>query len=416
MALEDIFSKENILGYSSTCLEMAMHVPENLSNKKVDTLVIPSRGAVPIFLGMVHGLEKLYDFGGVHSNFYDNLGVQEMLASLLPEESGLDSGLENKNKRVLLVPFTADLNIPKYDNTQNNDEYTQQTREYWANVTKSFFKSPSDRVKNPYFSSFMTLLEQVEERDELVSSYKSFPKINQNFAMMDTVISGRASNHILGAFDNISEEEGSSKFLPQSYLVIDEDGHKLQKKFNSYLRKKELVGQVKRFLVPRIVSEDEGASLLGVSAFIYPSIMRASKSLEWDGKEFFIGAGTWHLGKQVDMPSRSYSDSFKQFMNMVYSGIDFVFERDFGKEFGKEKDVFENKREGFVDYAHKNNIIKACDIDYRDLASHMSSFPQNPFETSSHVVHLPLSTKQTDEYIKKVMQKNPQISYRKNKS
>ena len=88
-SLEEIFSTENILAYSGVCLDLAVEIPEtrSLPGKDFDTLVIPSRGAVPFFLGMAYGLNKLSEnFGGVYQDFYQNLGVQETMTSLFHED------------------------------------------------------------------------------------------------------------------------------------------------------------------------------------------------------------------------------------------------------------------------------------------------------------------------------------------
>ena len=87
MGIEDIFSQENMLSYSKTCLDLAIALPEELHLREADTLVLPSRGAVPIFLGFLHGLKKLTVFERTHRDFYENMGVQGMIAPLLQDRS-----------------------------------------------------------------------------------------------------------------------------------------------------------------------------------------------------------------------------------------------------------------------------------------------------------------------------------------
>ncbi|MEM4270862.1 MAG: hypothetical protein QXO70_02075, partial [Candidatus Pacearchaeota archaeon] len=204
--LERIFSEENMLAYSNACLELALDMPELRETKGFDTLVIPSRGAVPLFLGMVYALEKLRDCSEVHKEFYENLGVQPMLTPLLPECSKIANSVVGKDFRVLIIPFTADLNIEKFDSETSNDEYTRKTREYWANVSAAFFKSQNNRNQDPYFRSFVdVILRDIECRDYLAKIYEVFPQI-KSFAILDTVVSGRASNDILKAFDSIAEK------------------------------------------------------------------------------------------------------------------------------------------------------------------------------------------------------------------
>ena len=315
MTLENIFSEKNLLEYSNACLELAVVVPETRKNEGFDTLVIPSRGAVPFFLGMCYSLNKIKSFGGDHELFYNDLGVQNIIASLLPEQSCISEDIENSKVKVIVVPFTADLNISKFEDTEGNEEYTFETRKYWANVTSSFFKEQRERKKDPYFISFTNIiLRDIEGREEVAKRYEDFPQIKK-FSIIDTVISGRASNQILQSFDSLSQKEGNENLKPSSFLIIDEEGTKLKPHFKSYLLRKKLEGKVVMQYVPRIVSEDEGASFLGVSAIVYPSLMKSSKNFEINGEEFFMGAGSWHLGSDL---GKNYSDNFKKFMEIIY--------------------------------------------------------------------------------------------------
>ena len=120
MTLEEIFNEETMLAYSNACLDLAIDIPEKRKKHGFDTLVIPSRGAVPFFLGMVHALENLKNYGDEYEDFHRNLGVQPMLTPLLPENSTISNSVRGKKYRVLLVPFTADLNIPKFDSKENS--------------------------------------------------------------------------------------------------------------------------------------------------------------------------------------------------------------------------------------------------------------------------------------------------------
>ena len=97
MGLQDIFSEENILKYSEACLELGLSIPRVWKRRNLDTLVIPSRGAVPFFLGTCYGLNKLITFGGEHEEFYKNMGVQDIIASLAKEELKISQDVKNKN-------------------------------------------------------------------------------------------------------------------------------------------------------------------------------------------------------------------------------------------------------------------------------------------------------------------------------
>jgi len=247
--LENIFSEENLMRYSKACLDLALDIPTVFQEKQMDTLVIPSRGAVPFFLGMKYALGNLVEehISDEHVDFYDNLGVQKSLVPLLPKNSRKNRGdLEGKRVRVLLVPFTADLNLTKFDAEENTDEYVEKTRKYWAQVTAAMFKPLEERLEDPYFRSFTdVVLRQIEGREKAARAYEKFPQIKR-FGIMDTVISGRASNHILKAFQALAQKERNSNLNPYAFLIVDEDQRKLRRDFGEYLRRRKREERFKR--------------------------------------------------------------------------------------------------------------------------------------------------------------------------
>lgn len=391
--LEEIFSEANLLSCADACLKLGMDIPHECSNSGIDTLVIPSRGAVPFFLGMLHALPKLGDISPEHGDFYDGLGVQQMIAPLLPKDSAsLVDDLDHKSTRVLLVPFTADVNMARYNPRLNNDDFTPRIRDYWARVTASFRYSSGlidlsrrRRTADPYFKSFIgTVLRDIENRDEIAEEYEKFPSMG-SFAMIDTVISGRASNDILKAFDNLAHERDDPSLKPSAFLVIDEDGKKMRPDKREYLRRKQLEGQVKTYPVSHIVSEDRGASLLGVASVVYPSVMEASEALTYEGKPFFVGAGSWRLVS--DIPEVSFaSDTFRHFMETLYRAIDFQFSTDYeGSEGTREKTALDEYRASFIEKARAREVLSNRPI---DPASFKITRPvSNYFETHSGVGH-----------------------------
>jgi len=401
-ALENIFSEENMLSYGGACLKLAEEVPHVQKRKGLDTLVIPSRGAVPFFLGMVHSLKDLSMYSEDHQNFVDNLGVQSMLAPLLPEDSVVARTARNKKIRVLLAPFTADLNVEKFDPTQDNTQYTSMTREYWANVTAAMFKGAHERAKDPYFRSFTdVILKHVERRDEIADKYVRFPTV-ERFAMIDTVISGRASNEILKVFERLAKERGNPNLNPYSFLIIDENGRKLVPDFKRYLEDKYNWGNAQLMRIPRIVSEDEGASLLGVSAVMYPSIMKSSRALRVgdDNRVFFVGAGSWRLGDDLHKADRKDKADFERFMDLVYSAIDANFAKEYsGIADSDELARFRAERQSFLEYAEKHRVFMGHRADATPLKLNQSLIYHSVYETSSHVVHVPFEPKSNTEVL-----------------
>ncbi len=398
--LEAAFSESKMLSYAGACNQMAMELPEIKSREKFDTLIIPSRGAVPFFLGGVHALRHLGGISSEHKSFYDGLEIYQTLESLLPP-SYARFGDEPKDKtNVLLVPFTADLNVERYDSTQSNDEYTEKTRQYWARFTAALFKEGNARLNDSHFRSFVDIvLREIERRETLAKFYEAFPRINC-FAMIDTVISGRASNDILKAFDGLARETGN-KNQPYAFLVVDENGRRLRPSFEAYLRQKERLGKVKICNVESIVSEDKGAALLGVCAAMYPSIMKASKSFEWKAGDFFMGAGSWHLSGSLSSV-RQYSQTFERFMEVVYRGIDYLYARDFeGNSANAEayRKEFESRRTSLINFLYEEGILAHSDADVSVLHLNPNYVPKAPYETRAHVVHIPFSSVCSDNLV-----------------
>jgi hypothetical protein len=404
-SLEQIFSEDNLLRYSNVCFDLAVDLPEERGKwggRKFDTLVIPSRGAVPFFLGMVYSLGKVSSsFGGIYQEFYKNLGVQRMVSSLLPDDVNLDD-VNGEGVNVLLIPFTADLNVSHFNPRLDNSEFTKLTREYWSRVTRAFFEDPKSRKKDPYFASFVDLLlREVEGRDNLAEVYESFPTVG-SFAMIDTVISGRASNDILGSLERLATEGGNPLLEPVSFLVIDENGQKLRRNFERYLNGKKHEGLSKQYRIPRIVSEDEGASLLGVAAAIYPSIMDVSREFTVNGRPFFIGAGTWHNSADLD---GNYFENFKLFMETIYRGIDYVYARDFSDDDGlDELEVFYDSRRTFLDRAEEVGILNKTHESISSLNSNKNYSYGFCYETSSHVLHAPFTSESEERLRSKICQ------------
>lgn len=389
-----------MLGYSNACLELAVKIPEAGKLHGINTLVIPSRGAIPFFLGMTYSLNKLKEFGGVQEDFYTNLHVQKIIRLLMNKNIQEDLEMKDGGIGVLVVPFTADLNVTKFDKDLDNGEYTLKTRKYWANVTRAFFKNKKERRRDPYFKTFVeVILRNIEGREDMAKSYENFQKID-SFSLMDTVISGRASNHILQAFDKISKEENNDLMRPYSFLILDENGNKLRTDFKSYLMRKKVEGELEMYPIPRIVSEDEGASLLGVAAIIYPSVMRASKRCEINGKEFFVGAGSWYGASELN---KDYTKNFRKFMRLVYKGVDLIYSKDYlGRKGIKEKERFNQTREDYLSYCKEKEVLSKYDQNISLLKLSDKHLPEKVYETSSHVVHIPFDKESNERILSEI--------------
>ena len=181
-------------------------------------------------------------------------------------------------------------------------------------------------------------------------------------------------------------------------MIVDENGRKLKPQFTPYLQLKRLREEIETQQIPRIVSEDEGASLLGVASVVYPSVMDISRHFKLNGKPFFVGAGSWHPGYDV---SEIHKESFRKFMGMIYAGIEFSFSKNYaGSGNVSNKNKFLEARDSFLDY--RSGRIKAFylgkEADLRMFELRRDKYtPENVYETKSHVVHIPFDEKSTQK-------------------
>ncbi len=413
MSLDEVFSEQNMFAYSQACVNLAIDLAETRYKKGYfNTLVIPSRGSLPFFLGTLYAMDKLRGISSEAARFSENVAVQPILTPLLPETIYPNTNLHDAETRVLLIPFTADLNVKKFDPTLNNDEFVKKTRQYWAGVTASLFKDSRGRSYDPFFRSFTDIiLRRIEDRGRIAEMYEAFPRID-SFSIIDTVISGRACNEILKAFSSLAmysyiEKSGLSESLvPHAFLIIDENGRKLDNnvKYSQYLRERQTISNLYTFLypIPKIVSEDTNSSLLGVSAKVYPSIMRESQRRVLDRRDmpFFLGAGSWFIDPEG--PNRKH---FGVFMGLVYAGIDAALADFFYR--GEALDIanrerFRQRRLSFIKYAKDQQINRCLDFNLHKDNGKTNSGEIRPYQTHSSVLHVPLDENQTREIINEV--------------
>lgn len=396
-SLELIFSEENLLDYGRACLDVAI----NLSGRNLDTLLIPSRGAFPIFLGAISAIKFLKDDWEDFKDLYNRLNpiipINGWLGQYLKENP------ENKEYpfNILFTPFTADLNI--LDKRIDNTKMTELVRDYWSKVTSSFFLSKEERKENPYFKSFSNIiLKFIEKREDLALKYENFPKA-KDMALIDTVISGRASSTILDCMNNLG-------IRPHSILVVDDNGKKLKNPFKQKLERRMYEDSVKLINTNRIVSEDEGAALEGVVALVYPTLMVDSLRLRYKNDNFFFGAGSWHY---PPLYNSIYSNNFKLFIKAIESA---VFVNVSGKYCQKEKEknpeeCFIESRIKLLENMEKYNFLNKKDCCVEPFNLNLGLRVIDPYETGSHVLHIPFDGDSNEKIIQELISTIPDIKY-----
>lgn len=392
MALEDEFSKENIESYAEACINLAMDMP----NHKFDTLLIPSRGAVPVFLGTLYALKYLGECDEPCKAFADRLTAPYIIRkAVIPGKERQDA--KGEKIGVIPFPFTADLNLSRYKPTASNDTFKAFTRQYHSKVLRSFLKEPEERVEDPYFKIFTKLLSDIENRGDLAKSYALYPKI-KNLAMIDTAISGQAIYTILEALG----EEGIS---PEAFVILDENGEKLKSPYkerigyNIFDKDSKFVYErrgsknvkiplnidrrkINFYPMKRIVTEDQGCALQGVAAAVYPSIIVEGLSRLAE-KVFPLGAGTWYPLTS----EKKHRQIFYKFINTLKLGI----KKNFCNSQEKQplEDMFELKRKGLINLLQETNLE---DIDKDNLKHYYPNYNldtiQDVYESGAKVMHI----------------------------
>lgn len=380
MGCDQIFSSDNLLEYCKACVDIAINMPE----REFDGILIPSRGAFPFFIGVAEALSKLGKHYEDFAEFNRSLNIPRVVGNYLVGD-GFSSGKGSKN--VLLVPFTADLNLERLVRDVDESSFIDFTRKYWSRVTSNFLLQPEERKKDPNFVFFTDfILRKIENREADARAYEQFPQVRK-LNMIDTVISGRASSTIIGCLEELAVSEGLPGLFNHADLIIDEVGRKLKSPFKEFLRNRLYTNspKVSFYNVPRIVSEDEGAALEGVAAVVYPTIMKKSLRLRKGGDMMFIGAGSWRTLAGLG----DYEGFFKKFVNLVYRGVEYELTKQGYIESSASDNTLNEKfewgRRKFIDEVKRTKMLAQRD----DFTGLNISLPTDKiYETGSHVVHV----------------------------
>lgn len=374
-SLENEFSRENIDAYARVCLDIGVQLvgmtrsyfEKPVSAGKTKAILLPSRGALPIFVGALLAL---------HETGQKDLDVSRFLAGVeipnffvfeklrkIQEEIGAHGirGIAKHKLPIVLFPFTADIDFSKLGVERNSSEEDQiiwGIREFCSKAVLEFYKKPRTR-NGKEFQRFLKFLETVEGRSARIGFYQNLPQLEE-IITIDTVISGRASSAIVPVF----AESG----LPyKSLLVVDENGQKLKPQFRDIFYRYR--NNVMRYDMPRILTEDRGAALEGVVAVVFPQLILKSFR-----KGKFISAGDWFDLTRRDQPYRETFNSFLDLLIASYRG---------------EGVNFENQKRSFLRTVTDKQVLRHTNETYQSVTPQtIKSLIDTIQETSSHVVQI----------------------------
>ena len=335
-----MFSNQEIKDYRRACEQLGLRlseVTERVINAgKVPTIIIPSRGMIPIFITALNYLRS-----------FDDKVVRDHEFKFYPTELYNDDTSENDGYYtndttvdVVYYSFTADSSIVAQDRRKELESKIRNSAV--DGVVSLLYGDKKDRNLRWYLYMLGKLDPAVLEgfgmtSKEMIDRFASIVSdSDRELILIDTVQSGRAISQILGAFD-----KKGHKATP--LLAVDnKSGKKMMQKYRTEVLKHssmEYTGNVEEenlFLLP-LITEDKGASVLGVNAL-------AIKNFSEDGlfhrlkpgvftPDFLPQSCLWippqSKGREAE------ADIFAYFLKRVRGGEDFL---DLSEE---EKDIWE---------------------------------------------------------------------------
>ncbi len=264
-------NRANIEKYIEGCEELAVRldtvIEKVASSGKRPVILIPSRGAVPIFLLARKFINELHGEGS---------SLADKNACYYPE--GTFNYLEGKEKvkpdhqttvDVILYPFTADVSLENSNDETLARELRNSCTRSIMQITKGIDYGLLDLGWHKFLMS--KLKTNVQDPDylnpkKIAESLESYPASEDTqIILIDTMVSGRAANDITNSFKALGHT-----VVP--LLAVDNTkGGKVQPR-----RQAEIEGTLRPIsdLLPEkgvfvefpLITEDKGSGLLGVAA------------------------------------------------------------------------------------------------------------------------------------------------------
>lgn len=379
-SVEREFSPENIYAYSKMCTDVAWELTQAIDDKKGEvTILLPSRGALPIFMGAMLALERSETLSQAEIAQRINLPP---LACFNYVRERIPRPQKGEGIDVLIFPFTADVNFEgKVKSEKEAGKIIDDMRRFGARAVADFFH-PREQRNSLELKLFLSFLEVVEKRKGMITFYRDL-KQAKNLVMIDTVISGRASYTILHELEKGGVEIGEKGNL-RPILVVDEKGEKLKSPFRRFVDN----NFRQRIDVPRILTEDRGAALEGVVAVVYPDLIIAAKE-EGLCPECYPLLGSWR-----DIPSKA-KEKYLGVFNSFLKTIDVIVA-------GKE-DITE-ERADFCKKLMKSNVLRVGDAMINATGLNIPG-AQSLKETSAHVIQADFSRQKCGNIIRQISKK-----------
>jgi len=264
---ESIFSEKELADYRIGCENIGIQLAESVKrirqDGKIPTIVIPSRGAVPIFLMALNFLDryKENEISESKLNFYPTKFYDELIGDSYSEKK------KTKEIDVVYYPFTADVSFAQERISAEIDRKIRKSAVV-ATLDLLYGDKKSLDLKWYYFilnklnkTAFEGFLAKPSEICESLSSIKKNDK--REIILIDTVLSGRATSQITEEFNKLGHP-----ITPLFAVDNIKSGFRgdYRNKIRENCKSTYMENLEDNFIHMPLISEDTGASLLGVNA------------------------------------------------------------------------------------------------------------------------------------------------------
>lgn len=321
---EQEFSQESIEKYVEGCSEVAVALGsatnEILKAGKKPVILIPSRGAIPIFL-LAHEILKNLDSDHPLVNQDNNVGYYPGKIFEVISNGRISSSPQSETKiDVILYPFTADVS----SETNSEEWLARKLRESCArafyDLTFKTNQYPEDLSWFYFLMGKMVKNGHDESKinpNAIVEELKNYPGANPNISqvvLIDTVISGRAAQDIILSFAALGH-----KVTPILAVDSRSGGHFQQPRKAEIERAMswDYMAGYSPFINFPLITEDKGAALLGLSAINFANFNRPGFFRSIDNRfrsDFLPQSCVWAL--PPDQQRALYLDTFHDFINL----------------------------------------------------------------------------------------------------
>lgn len=282
-----VFTKENIIEYGRTALDLC-YCLRVLFKEGYDSIVIPSRGAMPIFRAAKHAWFSEANYLPDRDSRFDSR--MEILGSAI--------------HAVTILPFSAD--------PAEEKQTSKAIRRFWVKVLSALVRRDG---QDPHLTFYEKLVQHLQGKELSQVLPRDLPSDKSIF--IDTVVSGRAIDEIIEAF----ELEGLNQF--HLILLIDRNGDSIQGVYKRRIEALVAEGRCTLFYLNSLWTEDRGPSVSGVWSTVYPQILTELKGrFSWSGDCY--GAGSFYhkvSSAQLDVQSGVGNPDYNMPMTRLHASI-----------------------------------------------------------------------------------------------